>query len=92
MYRRTESIAEQFGDVVQYNIPIAKSQKSYSSKIGDQYREVHLTQCLLISETNDLLATTDINYVIPKYVKSLGYKAAEVAETLRSAGWHRYIR
>jgi hypothetical protein len=35
-----------------------------------------------ISATNGLLATTDISYVIPKYVKSLGYTAAEVCRDI----------
>jgi HK97 family phage portal protein len=80
---RTESTAEQFGDVTQYNIPIAKSE-ILLIKNQDQFEKfIYAAQEY---QRDNGLQNTDINYVIPKYVKSLGYKAAEVAETFDPLG------
>jgi HK97 family phage portal protein len=80
---RTESTAERYGDVTQYNIPIAKS-KIFMINNQEEF-DAFITDVLNYQRDNGL-ANTDINYVIPKYVKSLGYQAAEVAETFDPLG------
>jgi HK97 family phage portal protein len=80
---RTKSTAEQFGDVSQYNIPIAKSE-ILLIKNQDEFDQFIKDVVKYQRDTGQ--KNTDINYLIPKYVKSLGYRAAEVSETFDPLG------